>query len=278
MIELRQLMDRARDLQPLPMSATRLASILARSDCDLVQVIEVAELDQALTARLLRVANSAASAASSPVRSVREAVVRLGASSVLAMAVGVAISNQMRMAVPEYGLAEDALWKHSVASALATEVMRPHIKARISSEAFAAALLHDVGKLVIGRCSARNQLQDSVFIGGDGCLRKLENEISMLQTHHAALGGLVAQSWRLPEGIVKGILFHHEPLLGASTTCDIVCVANQVANAAMNGGIMREFSEEERGSIGRLEMTVDGFRQSCEAVENRFEKVKARFE
>jgi HD-like signal output (HDOD) protein len=260
------------------MSATRLASILARSDCDLAQVIEVAELDQALTARLLRVANSAASAASSPVRSVREAVVRLGASSVLAMAVGAAISKQMRMAVPEYGLAEDALWRHSVASALATEVMGPHIKARIAPEAFATALLHDVGKLVIGRCSARNRLQDSVFIGGDGCLRKLENEISMLQTHHAALGGLVAQSWRLPEGIVKGILFHHEPTLGASTTCDIVCVANQVANTAMNGSFMREFSEEERGSIGRLEMTADGFRQSCEAVGNRFEKVKARFE
>ena len=116
--------------------------------------MEIVQFDEALTASLLRSANSSWSASRSEITTVRDAVIRLGASPVLALTLGMngsgAISGD---ALPKYGLSEGELWRHSVAASLAAELLTQLAAHRPPPETATAALLHDVGKLVMALSS-----------------------------------------------------------------------------------------------------------------------------
>ena len=121
MIDIKALTRAANDIEALPQSVTRLAALTAGDRWTLQDVEEVVRLDQALTLRLLRAANSAASASAVPIVTVRDAVVRLGIKTLLSLATAVGVQKRLKQGVPEFGLSEGELWRHSVAAALAAE-------------------------------------------------------------------------------------------------------------------------------------------------------------
>ena len=123
MLDLDSLAQAASNLEPLPASVARLAAAVAVTDPDLNEIIDVIQYDQALTATLLRSANSAASGSLNPVKTVRDAVIRLGTGSVLWLAVQSSARRRLQRAVPEYGLSEGELWRHSVGASLAAAAL-----------------------------------------------------------------------------------------------------------------------------------------------------------
>ena len=86
MIDLHDLIEQANEPAPLPASTVRLAELVSDPDSQLNDVAELIAFDQGLTLKLLRAANSAASASAEPVGTVLEAVGRMGTSQVLALA------------------------------------------------------------------------------------------------------------------------------------------------------------------------------------------------
>src|ERR1700741_2267679 len=103
LIDLDAVCRSARDLEPLPVSVTRLIGLLADEDTPISAVAQVVSYDPALTGRLLHLANAAARRGSSPVVTVQDAVVRLGTGAVLTLSVSSAIKRRMSRAIPEYG-------------------------------------------------------------------------------------------------------------------------------------------------------------------------------
>jgi HD-like signal output (HDOD) protein len=229
MIDIRGLIELANGLAPLPASAVRLAELIADPDCNLEQVVELIAFDQALTLKLLRAANSVASASATHVGSVHEAVIRMGTAQVLAFTVAAGARPLLQPRIPAYGLAEGALWRHSVAAAVATESMQGPGGFELPPETFAAALLHDVGKLIMGRFLTPEILGFIRWAQEMDHLDRLEAESVLLEVNHAELGGLVAQHWRLPPRIVHGITYHHNPGQGFDPICDFTHLANQIA-------------------------------------------------
>ena len=210
-IDLDQLIEQANSLEPLPASAVRLAAILSQEEWDLDDVTPVVSLDQGLTGKLLSAANSAASGARDQIATVEQAVVRLGAGTVLALGVGAAVRDRVNVALPEYGLSEEQLWTHSVASAVIADGIRDFTERQIPVEVTTAALLHDVGKLVLARHLDASLLQYLHNARGDGGLSEQRAEMEILGVNHAELGCLIAQHWNLPEIICRGIGYHHAP-------------------------------------------------------------------
>ena len=151
MVDLNELLSRAHELAPLPPSTVTLIEMSANPDCHLDDIADLVEFDQALTIRLLRAANSAFSASVIPVVTVREAVARMGTQQVLDLAIAAGVRSFLQARVPAYGLDEGSLWRHSVASAVSAESAKSFCSVPVPSEAFTAALLHDVGKLIMGR-------------------------------------------------------------------------------------------------------------------------------
>jgi len=199
-----ELLKDVESLDPLPASSARLAKLLAGDDWSLDEVAKVATLDQALTGRLLRFANSAASGSRAPVTSVAAAVMRMGPSNVLSIAIGDGLRKVDR-ALPAYGMAEGELWRHSVASALAIEAFRK-IGLQSPPGSFIAALVHDVGKLVIGRKLHAMGIKLTSDDSGESWVR---DEAEQLGIDHAELGGNIALFWELPGSIPEAVSHHH---------------------------------------------------------------------
>src|SRR5688572_27950332 len=151
LLEQQDLVQAAQELEPLPPTAARLASVLARADWDIRDVEEAVAFDQALTAKLLRISNSALWFRGHSIVSVRDAVMRVGSGTVVGLAMGTGVQHQFSRSIPQYGLREGELWTHSVATALATIALDAKTAAEVPTESFASALLHDVGKLVMAR-------------------------------------------------------------------------------------------------------------------------------
>lgn len=145
-IDRNDLLVTASNLPPLPPSVVELAGLVARPDLDLKRIAEVIALDPALTATVLRHANSAMSASRSPVASVNDAVLRIGATSVLALATSAGLTRRLSEAVPEYGLDAGDLWRDAVMSSLGAEIVKANARTRVPSEVATAALLHDIAK------------------------------------------------------------------------------------------------------------------------------------
>ncbi len=221
MIDLAEVIDSAMSLEPLSETASRLANIVSAEDFDLREVADVVSYDQALTGRVLRSANSVLRGGSREIATVKEAVARLGSGVVLSYAIASAMRGRMTSALPAYGYAEGELFQHSVCAALAAETLRAGCRgAPVPPEAFTAALLHDVGKLVLGRFLDEDALRILTEAGGGAGLSRLEAETEVLGVHHAELGALVSRAWNLPDSISHGIKFHHAPADGAEHLCE----------------------------------------------------------
>lgn len=279
MIDLQQVTQAANDLDPLPASATRLAALVDNPDVGIDQIAEVIAFDQALTMKMLRAANSVASASATVVTSVYEAVSRMGAAQVIAFAVASHAKSILTKAVPGYGLSENQLWRHSVLAALAAEVLPRVTRVAVPPDAFTAALLHDIGKLVLNRFLTPEVVALIRRAQIEGNLSPFQAEVEVIQVHHAEVGGLVAQRWALPERIVRAIHYHHDPEHGDDELCDIVYVANKAANTIEP---MRPTVHPDEIQIGpevaeRLGLEDGAFDELCAGVKKRFGEVSARF-
>jgi HD-like signal output (HDOD) protein len=277
-IDLKTLTRSANALEALPASVTRLATIASKDSWNVKEVEEVVSLDQALSFRLLRMANSAASSSLMPVVTIRDAVVRLGIGSLLSLATATSVQRKLFSAVPEYGLTEGELWRHSVASALAAEAAAGFCDVELPPETYSSALLHDIGKLVLARELAPDVLTILAAARQQGHLSSLKAETEILSVHHGELGGLIAQHWNLPDRLVVGIIHHHTP----DDARDIIADVTHVANfAAKHVGAGHWADEDDRrvnpASLERLKMAPTGFEGLCKQVAKRLEQVLSQY-
>ncbi len=278
MIDLNRLIEQANELAPLPASTVRLAEMVGRPDCDLNDVVELIAFDQALTARLLRAANSAASGSAIHIGTVPEAVTRMGTAQVLTLAMASSARPFLQSRVPAYGLGEGALWRHSVAAAVAAETAPGFCQVAVPPETFTAALLHDVGKLVMGRFLDPEILGFIQRAREVDHLNELEAESLLLNVHHGELGGLIAQHWKLPSSVVLGITYHHNPEQGHHVICDLTCLSNQVAKHIEAGLDGRQFNLAIPGEIaGRLGLTPETLNELGATAVARYTQVCRRY-
>jgi putative nucleotidyltransferase with HDIG domain len=277
MLEADALVKAAHGLDPLPATVARLASLVVRPDWSLNEAAHLVEFDPALTGRLLRLANSAAMAGLSPVNTARDAIMRVGIGPALAFAAASGLRKQLRRALPEYGLTDGQLWRHSVASALAVEPIARRSKTPVPPECFTAALLHDIGKIVLARFLSPDELRwlaDARDLGGSS----LQAETEVLGVNHAELGGEIAGHWKLPERLVRGVTFHHTPDEGNDVVCDVVYLAN-VAAKRIGEGVVRAPDEvvASEATLARLGMTATTWEDLILTLPAVFEATLAQY-
>jgi putative nucleotidyltransferase with HDIG domain len=267
----------ARDLEPLPVSVTRLVSLLADENAPIAAVAQVVGYDPALTGRILSLANTAARQGAAPIVTVQDAVVRLGTGAVLTLTVSSALRRRMTRAVPEYGLTEGDLWRHSVATAVAAELLPRFAGVRLPPETATAALLHDVGKLVMARYLRPPvvALLDQARASG---LHRLAAEREVLLVHHGELAALMAQSWRLPESIARAVGGHHEPGTVDTPVAHAVHLADVVAKA-IGAGLEEDNLDPvaDTEAMAALRIRPDAFGTWCEHTALRFSEVVVRY-
>jgi HD-like signal output (HDOD) protein len=270
-IPLEQLTEAANRLEGLPTSLTRLTSLVASNDFRLDEVVEVISYDPVLTAGLLRAANSASSGASREISTVQEAVVRLGASTVSSLAMGATVGGRFRRSQAAPGL-----WVHSVTATIACDIVNFRSKVWVPAAAATAALLHDVGKLVLAEALTPNILRRLELVATSENLTADEAERAVLMVDHGELGAIAAQAWELPDVIVGGIANHHRIERAESPLDWAVMLADAIAHS------VTEDLEEARvpaaqAALEWLELTEADYLDMVLATKERWDKVAEHY-
>ncbi len=223
------------ELAPMPASVGRLCALMRKSDTTIAEIARLIELDQALTANTLKMANSAWSSTKTSIATVQQAVVRLGIARILGLALARNVANLMSSPCDGYNLAEYELWRHSVAAALAAEIMNDVSTQQIPGTAFTGALLHDIGKLILTRHIDGATIKNIRRMMEEEEATYIEAERELLKTDHAEVGGAIARHWQFPEELVFVIEQHHALETEENIVLDAVHLANVIAKLIGEG-------------------------------------------
>ena len=254
-------------LAPMPVSVVQLASIATNEKATMEEMARIIEFDEALTANLLRLANSVWGRSVMPILTVKDAVVRLGTAQILKFCVGRQIAAPMTKAIPGYELGEHDLGRHSVASALAAEHLNSFLHKPVPRLAFTAALMHDIGKLLLGRHLGLDALGEIRRMVMEENIQFKAAEHRQLGTNHAEVGGTIARHWKFPQQLVDAIELHHDPDKEPNALVDVVHLANILAKRMGLGlGSTPKNMEVSDEVIGRLKISPPDLEAVCEKV------------
>jgi putative nucleotidyltransferase with HDIG domain len=213
----------------MPGTAVKLLALIDDSAMRVSQIEEILRHDPGLTANVLRLANSAYFGIPSKVGSIRQAVILLGLKRLIQMVIAACVSAIMDKSVPGYDLPPGELWRHSIAASVAAEGLVKVLQVEATEEIFTAALLHDVGKLVLGDF-VKDEFKQIETAVSQGISFEMAEKI-VLGTNHADVGARILTKWLLPPEIVNAVQFHHAPEEAEqlSSMLDIVHVANFIS-------------------------------------------------
>ena len=209
-INLDQLLETTRKLPATPQLIPKLQRVLNDPDVEIDEVIKMIRIDTSLTSGLIRLANSAFFRGREPVRSIDEAVSRLGFSELYRLVCLVVAEQVLREPLPLYKMESGELLISSICSALAMESL-----CRLSTDvgmepdtAYTIGLLHSVGKIVVNR----HYLAQGIEFYNDEIEVDLIMERKILGFEQAELGGALLEKWGFPEDIFAPVLFQNSPL------------------------------------------------------------------
>lgn len=232
---LEQFIKRIKTLPPGPRILSQLLFLLRKPDLDSSEVVRLISFDLALTSKVLQRCNSAAQGLTRPAYDLHEAVVRLGYDQIYRLVA--AVIGEAALSSPQqgYGIGAGELWEHSAATAIAAKLIAG-INAEDENMVFTAALLHDIGKLILSTFLEGKYDLILTETESNGC-SLLEAEKTLLGIDHAELGGRILEEWSFPESLILGVRHHHKPLEAApyEHLASSIYVADLVAHMAGHG-------------------------------------------
>lgn len=223
--KIKQIMAQVKSFPGMPATAAKLMPLLQSQDSSPAQIEEIMKYDPGLTANLLKLTNSAYFGLPTPVSSVRQAILLLGWKRLLQLVVTMCMSALMKKPVPGYDLPRGELWRHSVAVSVAASTVVSALSVADADEVFTAALLHDIGKLVLGAYVDHDLKQIEQIV--DKGISFDVAEYIVLGTNHAEIGARILQQWSLPRQLVDAVSRHHAP-----ESCPDACVLSDVVHLA----------------------------------------------
>jgi putative nucleotidyltransferase with HDIG domain len=168
--------------------------------------------DQALAARILRIANSSFFAQTRKISSIRDAIVILGLRTLKSVVLAATTHKLFSTQETGYGYQPGGLWKHSIACAVGSRLVaqRAEYNMHEAEEFFVHGLLHDIGKLLLNRFAAEKaeEFQEAFRHHQTNIC---ESERLIFGTDHTKVGVRIADRWNLPPQVVECIRYHHYP-------------------------------------------------------------------
>lgn len=220
------------EMPPFPQVVQRAMQALADPDYEVSGLVDILKVDQAVTANILKLCNSAFFGLPRKVASLKEAVVYLGANQLRQLLLSGAASKIYEKPNEGYALFADELWRHALATAVMAQVLRRHLRFKIDDNlVFTAGLLHDVGKVVLSAFVIdKYRAIESLVESGNCSFQEAEKDV--LGFDHAQIGGKIAEKWEFPPEIITAIACHHEPSRAAKEfrlLAEVVALANNLA-------------------------------------------------
>lgn len=198
-------------LVTLPDVFVRISQLVENPDSSTADIAKAVSQDPSFTVRLLRVANSSFYGLSSTVDTVPKAVAIIGTSQIRSLALATSVASSFD-GLPNTLVSMEHFWRHSLYCALAARILAKKAGRCDADAVFTAALLHDIGELVIFN-RLPEQAKEALLLVLDSAdeLPVYRAEQQIMGCDHAQVGGELARQWKLPPLLEECIEYHHSP-------------------------------------------------------------------
>jgi HD-like signal output (HDOD) protein len=208
--KIRKKLESIRDLPTIPIVISEVLSAIDNPKMSAANLASIIERDQALTARVLRVANSPFYGFARTISTIDLAIVVMGFNTIKEIVLSLVIQRFFSK-VKSKLFDINSFWHYGVFCGSTSRHLARKLGYKLAGEAFVAGLMHDIGVLIFAEyfSEAFKQIKLQV-LNGDKSL--IESEMELLNTTHCEVGGWIAEKWNLPPQIVQSIRNHHTNL------------------------------------------------------------------
>jgi diguanylate cyclase (GGDEF)-like protein len=259
----------------MPGVALRIVDLCQQDEVALSDVSRTLAQDPVLAAKILRFANSAAVAGRGPVKTISSATSLLGLLTVQTLALSFSLVSELKKGT---GRPFDArqFWRRSLFAAVAGRATAYHMGLPAVEEVFLAALLQDIGILILTEVLGDEYEELVRQAGGDHAyLTRLEME--RLGFDHSTLGAWLAQEWRLPTIFSASTLASHgfvdqraAPCEGGlREVCQVVALSGRIADIWMSSDVPAATQHAEKCALEHLGLEKEPFARILEDVASR---------
>ena len=226
--QLRDRIEHFANLPTLPQVATRLMSIINNPLTSSSDVAFVVGQDLSLSAKVLRLANSAFYGIPRSITSINNAVVILGLKVINTMVLSLTVFDMFPDDKQTSALFDrKSFWLHSLSCGLIAKFLATRIRKVIlfdPEEAFCAGLLHDIGKVVMEQY-LHDDFHDALEHATRNKIPIYQAENSTLGYSHTDIAEWLTTSWSLPSEIRLSLMYHHDPQ-GSVQSQDIISLCH----------------------------------------------------
>jgi len=185
----------------------RIVAVCSKPDTSSSEVANTLMMDASLSARVLKLANSAYYGIPRKITTLSEAVMILGFKTVRNLALSV-FTYDMVFKNRSSSVDRERLWEHFIATAVASETVAETVGYPLKEEIFIAGLLHDIGKVVYDFLLSEI-LEMEVKIAQKLKKNLIEVEEELEVPYHTEVGAKLLRSWNFPDLLVYSADYHH---------------------------------------------------------------------
>jgi HD-like signal output (HDOD) protein len=242
-----------------------------------VHVAEVISKDTSLSAKLLKMVNSAFYGFPAKIDTISRAVMIVGSKQLSTLALGTSVIQIFR-SIPAELVDMKGFWQHSICCGISARMISSFKNAPNTERFFVAGLLHDIGRIILYKKLPR--LGKEILLlarQSHNLLRTVENQ--MLGFDHAILGGVLMKKWRLPLILEHTVGYHHQPLrCQYPSEAAIINLADLLTNALGIGSSGERYipplSPEVWDALG---LPVEIFHKTVQTIDHQVAEIMHTF-
>ncbi len=212
--------------------------------------------DQALTAKVLKIANSPFYGFPKKISTIEFAIIVLGYDALKEIVISTSLVSSLEETSDSW-FNSKTFWDHAIACGTLARRLARDLGYRVNGEVFVAGLLHDMGISILNRYF-REEFHRIVGIVRETDLTFLEAEESVLGTTHAEIGAWLAGRWNLPDHLIEAIMLHHTPAKAMHNPDLVSLIHCADVLACRVPGITAEFDKGidfDREALSRLQLS-----------------------
>ncbi|MEW5723510.1 MAG: HDOD domain-containing protein [Thermodesulfobacteriota bacterium] len=197
------------ELSSFPDIYHRILEVLENPMSSAVQLAAVVDKDTSLSAKLLKLVNSAFFGFVSKVDTIHRAIALVGTDELTTLALGLSVVHYFRD-IPRELMDMRVFWRHSVSCGVFAKTLAGLKGLEARERFFVAGLLHDLGRLIMFKKLPRAATRAMIRAHTEP-MSLAEAEREVIGYDHAAVGGLLLQKWKIPPALSQMVRFHHGP-------------------------------------------------------------------
>ncbi|HPC37690.1 MAG TPA: HDOD domain-containing protein [Exilispira sp.] len=234
--KLDKILSKIEDLPTLPIVIQRILQLINDPKATTKQIGSIITSDQSLTAKTLKLVNSAFYGFSKKITTVDQAIVIIGFNAVKNLAISASVFDIFKNMNQKSSFDRYGFWTHSTAVAFIAKQISEDTRIGNPGEVFVSALMHDIGKIILDVYFS-DEMNRILYNANNKNISFIQSEEEILGFTHPEVGFLLSRKWNLPDNLYIPIRYHHNPnkAIKYESIVAIVHTANIIAKAGNIG-------------------------------------------